>query len=185
MYTPTWGQYEEDMKTKTGEEALKAGEAFIEERKKETAKSTQARQWEEDRKKEIFKNKGEWTKKRLEEEHNNDPKTQLLKELKDGGSFKSNIKPTGGYILIEIVRETQTASGLYLANTEVEPNTAIVLEVGEPLMKVNVYNKLDKIPSPAEVGQKILFKKFAGLNVNIQNKECRLIQFTDVLAIIE
>lgn len=182
MYTPTWKQYEDKMGGK-GEEALKATEAFIEERQKETSKSKVARDWEADRKKEAQEYKPTWVKNRIKSEKEEENK--FLKELKQGGEFKTNIHPTGGFILIEIIRESKTSTGLYLPNTEIEPNTAWVVEAGEPQMKVNVSNQLDKIPSPVKQGQKILFKKLAGLELTIQNKECRLIQFSDVLATID
>lgn len=185
-YKPTWSRYEEAMRVKKGDEALKATEAFLEERERETTKSIQARKWEEDRKKEMFREKPNWVKQRLEQEQEQDPTKQFIKEVKQGGSFQTYVTPMGGYILIELLKkEKVTESGLYLPdeNSE-EPNQAIVLKCGRPLEKINVYNKLDRIPCPVDVGQKILIKKFCGLELDISGKNCRLIQFTDVLAVI-
>lgn len=177
-YTPTWAEHEKDMHSSDADTSLKATEAFIEEREKELKNSEKAKKWESDRKKELFDYKPTWKKKQLQNEQ--DQSQKIVRNLKDLGAFKSNIKPSNGYILVEIQRKEQTtASGIVLAQEEPVPNTGIVLAIGEPLTTPkgnNIY------PPVNQVGTEIIFKKFAGAEVVVGDKQCLLLQFSDVLA---
>lgn len=96
---------------------------------------------------------------------------------------KVNLKPTAGYLLIEPVeKETKTSSGIYLPeNTGEKPQMGKVVAVGEDEIcdcKSESCNK----KSPAKVGETVLYKKWGGNEVKIQEKEYLFVKFEDILA---
>jgi len=177
MYTPAWQQYEEKLHTGTPQEQREALDAFVETRDRELAVSKKARDFETSRRTELAKYKPEFTKKRLKKEQ--EEPLKIIKELKDGGQFSTNLTPMPGYVVVELEKAQDIAvAGLYLASTEdVEPNRGTILACGEQLvMAKNVLN------CPVKVGDRVLFKKFAGMDMLVKGKDCRLMQFTDLLA---
>lgn len=184
MYNPTWKQYEKDMHSGDAKKEFEAFEAFSNEREKELATSAKARKWEEERKKEAMAYKPTHVKKRIaaEKAEYNKP----LKELKNAGIF-SNLNPAPGFILVEVnQQEEQTSSGIILSVTpDTEPNTGTVLKCGPEKVYVNIEGLLEHMPCPIKQGDKILFKKFAGMDAVVDGNNCRLMQFTDVLGLIQ
>ena len=78
--------------------------------------------------------------------------------------------------------EEQTQSGLVIIRESSEPNTGLVLSIGNDLRTKDGHF----IPSPAtNIGDMVIFKKFAGADIDVKGKNCRLLQFTDVLAVLE
>jgi chaperonin GroES len=93
---------------------------------------------------------------------------------------KINIKPTPGYVLIEPVqKEIKTATGIYLPeNTGEKPQRGKVLAVGEPEITSN-----GTIPSPVKPGEIVIYKKWGGNEVKIDNKDYLFSKFEDILAV--
>ena len=78
--------------------------------------------------------------------------------------------------------EETTASGLYLARESKEkPHTGIVLAVGA--------GKLDKdgnpIPIPIKVGDKVVFGKYGGSEINYEGEDVLILRADDIYAICE
>lgn len=94
---------------------------------------------------------------------------------------KLNLKPSAGYLLIEPVeKETKTASGIYLPDSaEEKPQKGKVLAVGAD----EITDSGAKKTSPAKVGNIVIYKKWGGNEVKIENKEYLFAKFEDVLAI--
>jgi len=180
-YEPTWKEYEDKMHTGTVEEQLKAADAFEEERKKETTFSRKAREWEEGRKKEAYAAKPEWVKKKRKETH--DLSHKIISDIKSIGSFVGNLKPAPGYVLVQITHnEEQTSTGFVIVRESNEPNTGNVLAIGADLRTKDGHF----ISSPAtNIGDMVIFKKFAGADISVEDKTCRLLQFSDILAVLE
>lgn len=97
------------------------------------------------------------------------------------GMPKLNLKPTAGYILIEpLEKEVKTSSGIYLPDTASEkPQKGKVLAVGSS----EIIEKGIKKTSPVKVGDKVIYKKWGGNEVKIDNKEYLFVKFEDILAI--
>lgn len=107
------------------------------------------------------------------------------------------IRPTRGYCLIEPEKaEEKTASGLYLPDSAQEkPQRGTILAVGRAL--VNYSGQFDTnqtppvprinflIESPAEVGDQVLYNRWAGKEVKEEDKEYIIVKFDDILAVIE
>lgn len=95
----------------------------------------------------------------------------------------SNIQPLHDYVLIRpLEEETQTASGIIL------PETAKQKSQGGEVMAVGpgIYDEDGEklLPMVVKVGQKVLYKKWGGDEVKVENREWMLIKQSDVLAIV-
>lgn len=92
------------------------------------------------------------------------------------------VQPTAGYVLIEPEEaQKQTASGIYLPETASadKPQMGKVLVVGGSLF---IDGK--EMTAPAKKGQKVIYKKWGGNEVKLDNKEYLLVKFEDILAVI-
>ena len=95
---------------------------------------------------------------------------------------KLNLLPTAGYILIEPSEsQKRTESGIYLpdsANPE-KPQKGKVLAVGEE----EVLGNGVKRKSPVKAGDMVVYKKWGGNELKVDNKEYLFVKFEDILAI--
>ena len=94
---------------------------------------------------------------------------------------KLNLKPTPGYLLIEpLEKEAKTASGIYLPdNAGEKPQKGKVVAVG-----AKIYQDNHEVEAPAKVGETVLYKKWGGNEVKIDNIEYTFIKFDDILAVM-
>ncbi len=93
----------------------------------------------------------------------------------------NQIKPTAGYVLILAEeQQTKTTGGIYLPDNAKsdKPQTGKVLAVGADDVKDGL-----KIAAPAKVGDTVIFKKWGGNEVKIENKEYMFIKFEDIMAV--
>ncbi len=93
------------------------------------------------------------------------------------------IKPLGDKILVEIPGEEETKVGsLYVPDTAKEkPQEGVIVAVGEGRRSES--NEL--IPLSVKVGDKVLYRKYGGTEVNHEGKDYLLLSENDVLAIID
>lgn len=168
------------MKSSNSKKAMEAGDLFIKERDWETKHSNELKEWEKGRKESIAKNKPAWVKAQASKEKQESAKE--LKKFKTAGKIDYKIKPSRGYLLIKIFKEEQeTKSGLLLVSNESIPNEiADIIEVGGDLIL-----ERNTVPTPCKVGDRVLLKKMAGLEVTSYGEDLRLCLFSDVLAILE
>jgi chaperonin GroES len=93
-------------------------------------------------------------------------------------SEELGIKPLGDRVVIKPNEgENRTESGLYIPDTAKEkPQTGTVVAVGggddDDYIKV-------------EVGQMVLFPKYSGTNISMKGVDYLIMDYDDVLAIIE
>ncbi len=92
------------------------------------------------------------------------------------------IRPLGDRVVIKNVEaEETTKSGLLLTNASKEkPQMAEVLAVGPG---GNVDGK--EIVMNVEVGQKVIYSKYAGTECKLDGEEYILVRQSDILAIVE
>ena len=90
---------------------------------------------------------------------------------------KINIKPLADRVLIEpAAAETKTSSGLYIPDTAKEkPQKGIVVAAG-PGTKEN--------PVTLKVGDKVLYGKYAGTELQHDGKDFLIMKENDILAIV-
>lgn len=93
------------------------------------------------------------------------------------------LQPTAGYVLIEPEEhQKQTASGIYLPETAStdKPQIGKVLVTGPE----DVTDAGTKKTSPAQKGDRVIYKKWGGNEVKLEGKEYLFVKFEDILAVI-
>jgi chaperonin GroES len=87
------------------------------------------------------------------------------------------IKPLDDRILVEPVEEeSKTASGLYIPDTAKEkPRLGSVIAVGTD----------EDLREKIKEGDRVLFAKYGGEEIEIDNKTYKIIQRSDILAVVE
>ena len=93
-----------------------------------------------------------------------------------------NIKPLGDRVVIQkLEAETTTKSGILLTGTAKEqPQEAKVVAIGPGAI---VDGK--RVPMDVQVGNKVLYSKYAGTDVKVNGKEYIILKQDDILAIVE
>ena len=93
-----------------------------------------------------------------------------------------NLKPLGDRVVVKPVeREERTKSGIVLPDTAKEkPQEGIVEAVGTGRLLDNG----TKVPMELQVGDKILYAKYAGNEFKVDEQEYLIISEKDVLAIV-
>ncbi len=85
------------------------------------------------------------------------------------------VRPLGDRVLVKMVEEQQrTQSGIYIPDTAKDkPQTGLVVAVG------------DGEEVKVKEGQRVLFAKFAGTEIKIDNVEHLILSAEDILAVVE
>ena len=93
------------------------------------------------------------------------------------------IHPLGDRILVEVLEaKERTKGGIVLPDTAKEkPQEAKVIAVG----KGRVSDDGKKIPLEVKEGNKILFGKYSGTEITVDDKEYLMMKEEDVLAIVK
>ncbi len=94
-----------------------------------------------------------------------------------------NLKPLGDRLIVEpIEQEEMTASGIILPETAKEkPMQGKVLAIGPGARKEDG----SRIAMDVSKGNTVLYAKYAGTEVKIDNKKYLILKESDVLAIVE
>jgi len=93
------------------------------------------------------------------------------------------LKPLGDRLIVEpIEQEELTASGIVLPETAKEkPMQGKVLAIGPGARKEDG----SRIPMDVNTGDTVLYAKYAGTEVKIENKKYLIFKETDILAIVQ
>lgn len=92
------------------------------------------------------------------------------------------LQPAPGYVLVEPMEAKQkTASGIYLPDTHDEkPQEGKVLAVGSVWMS----EQGAEIKPPCKKGQTVIYKKWGGNEVKLDDVEYQFLKFEDILAVV-
>ena len=92
-----------------------------------------------------------------------------------------NLKPLGDRLVIKKVEvEEKTKSGIVLPSTAKEqPSMAEVLAIGSEI--TDDEKKKDTI----KVGDKVIFSKYAGTEIKVDDEELTILKLSDILAVVE
>jgi chaperonin GroES len=92
------------------------------------------------------------------------------------------IKPIGDRVLVELIDEEVSKVGsLYVPDTAKEkPSKGKIVAVGEGRI-----DGKDLIPMRVKVGDKVLFGKYAGMELKYEDKEYLILNEHDILVVID
>ena len=98
-------------------------------------------------------------------------------------SKKLNLRPLGERVVVEpLEKEEKTASGIILPETAKEkPQEGTVLAAGPG----RTDDDGKRIPMDVKVGDVVLYAKYAGTEVKIDDKKLLILKESDILAIVE
>ena len=88
-----------------------------------------------------------------------------------------SVQPLGARVLIRplVEAESRTSSGLYIPETAKEkPQTGEVVAIGDEQDEIKV-----------KVGQKVLFPKYTGTEIKLDNVDHLIMDADDILAIVK
>ncbi len=94
---------------------------------------------------------------------------------------KMKIQPLGDRVVIRPLEEAeQMRGGLYIPDTAKEkPQQGEIVAVGP-----GRFEKGERVPMELKVGQKVLYGKYSGTEVTLDDEEYLIIKEPDVLAVI-
>ncbi|ANS73413.1 molecular chaperone GroES [Paenibacillus yonginensis] len=92
------------------------------------------------------------------------------------------IRPLGERVLVEAIEQSETtASGIVLPDTSKEkPQEGKIVAVGSGTLKDGV-----RVPLEVQVGDVVIFSKYAGTEVKYEGKEYLIMKESDIQAIVE
>jgi len=95
----------------------------------------------------------------------------------------AKLRPLGDRVLVEpIEREEMTASGIYVPETAKErPQEGVVVAAGPG--RKDDDGKL--IAMDVKVGDRVLYAKYGGTEVKLEDKKYLILKETDILAILD
>ncbi len=92
--------------------------------------------------------------------------------------------PTAGYLIIKQDEDSKkTPGGIYLpdsASSE-KPQKGKVIAIGEP----EILENGTKRKSPAKIGDEVIYKKWGGNEVKLDDIEYLFVKFEDILAVVK
>jgi chaperonin GroES len=96
---------------------------------------------------------------------------------------KVKVQPLADRVVVEPLEETEEMrGGLYIPDTAKEkPQQGTVIAVGPG----RISDEGERLPVELEEGQRILYGKYSGTEVNIDGHDLLIIKESDVLAIID
>ena len=92
-----------------------------------------------------------------------------------------NLKPLGDRIIVkqDEAQET-TAGGLYISpDSKEKPQTGVVLAVGEG----RINNKGQHLPMPVKEGDRVLYGKYGGTEVDVDGEAVLILRADDIYAV--
>lgn len=98
------------------------------------------------------------------------------------------LQPIGDNLILEIEikqKEEKSSGGIILINEGTEQSLrtdiAKVVAVGDG----RILNNGDTLPLKTKIGDKVLYNKYAGTEIELESKKYLILKETDILAIVE
>ncbi|PKR76524.1 co-chaperone GroES [Halalkalibacillus sediminis] len=93
------------------------------------------------------------------------------------------LKPLGDRVVVEVIeQEEKTTSGIVLPDSAKEkPQEGKVVAVGSG----RVTDNGEKVALEVKDGDRVIYSKFAGTEVNADGKEYLVLRESDILAVVE
>ncbi|MDO5043695.1 MAG: co-chaperone GroES [Coriobacteriia bacterium] len=113
----------------------------------------------------------------------NDVTTHNINEVKERTIVGMKLRPLGDRIVVKAEEaETKTQSGLYLTtNSQEKPQRGEVIAVGEGKFD----NEGKRIPVDVKVGDKVIYGKYGGTEIKVDEEEYLILRADDIYAVVE
>ena len=100
---------------------------------------------------------------------------------KSKAKSKVNIQPLADRVVVRPLEETEEMrGGLYIPDTAKEkPQQGEIVAVGAGRIE-----KGERVPMDLEVGQKVLYGKYSGTEVTLDDQQYLIVKESDVLAVV-
>ena len=100
---------------------------------------------------------------------------------KSKAKSKVNIQPLADRVVVRPLEETEEMrGGLYIPDTAKEkPQQGEIVAVGIGRME-----KGERVPMELEVGQRVLYGKYSGTEVTLDDQQYLIVKESDVLAVV-
>jgi chaperonin GroES len=97
------------------------------------------------------------------------------------GKSKIKIRPLGDRVVVRALEEAeQMRGGLYIPDTAKEkPQQGEIVAVGP-----GRFEKGSRVPMELKAGQRVLYGKYSGTEVTVDDEEFLIIKESDVLAVV-
>jgi len=94
-----------------------------------------------------------------------------------------NVKPLGDRVLVEPVEEKETKKGGIIIpdSAKEKPTEAIIMAIGTG--KTDDNGK--KVPFEVKKGDRVLISKYGGTEIKLNDKEYKILNSDDLLAVLE
>ena len=95
----------------------------------------------------------------------------------------SKLKPLEDKIVLQVEKETEktSAGGLIIQTMQEEkPQEAIVLAVGPGI----TFGNGERLVPDVSIGDKVLFSKYQGTEITVDNEKYLIVSYRDILAVI-
>lgn len=92
------------------------------------------------------------------------------------------LKPLHDHVVLEVIKKEQTTkSGIILSEKDQEqPSIGQVIAIGQ-----GAYKDGERLPMSVNIGDKVVFKKYATTDVKLDGKDYLIIKESDILAIVK
>jgi chaperonin GroES len=99
------------------------------------------------------------------------------------GGMIMQLKPLGDRVVLKLVeREEKTKGGILLPDSAKEkPQKGEVLAVGTG----KVLDSGEKIPLDVQVGDKVIFARYSGTEVKVEEEDYLIVSEKDILAVVD
>ena len=93
-----------------------------------------------------------------------------------------NLKPLEDKIVIKVIKEEQTStSGLIIqTSSEEKPSEGIVVAIGPGI----TLQDGSKVVPELEIGDKVVFSKYSGTNVDVDGEEYLILPYRDIFVVL-
>jgi chaperonin GroES len=94
---------------------------------------------------------------------------------------KQILKPIGGRLLVEPVKQPEKIGLLFIPDTAKEkPQECVIIELGTGKLREDG----ERVPFDVKVGERVIVGKYAGSDIKFDGKEYRLVESDDVMGVL-
>ena len=103
------------------------------------------------------------------------------------------LKPLNDFVVLQVLKEEETSSGIILPDTSKKPNKAKVIDISDGIIERteivsstgNTKTKVTSVPIKVKKNDIVYFSEYAGVKVKDNNEEYVIVHIKDIFAIVK